>query len=83
MVLFGSHARGDAKEGSDVDFLVIEEGFDNKLEEMGRLRQAVPDLGAPVDVLVVSRSDAERCRHAAGSIVRHALAEGRVVVDAE
>jgi hypothetical protein len=33
VILFGSHARGDADEGSDLDFLVIEQDVEDGLAE--------------------------------------------------
>ena len=50
VLLFGSHARGDARAGSDLDFLVIERDAVNRVQEMVRLRDALPPLGVPVDV---------------------------------
>ena len=40
VLLFGSHARGDATEESDYDFIVILDRFDRSL------REAVVDVGA-------------------------------------
>jgi len=81
VVLFGSRARGEARSGSDLDFLVIEEHFDSKLEEMVRLRDALAGLDVPVDIVVVSREEAEDRGRRPGSLVRRALAEGRVLVE--
>src|SRR5271166_592762 len=39
IVLFGSHARGDAREDSDVDLLVIEPQVEDRAREMVRLRR--------------------------------------------
>jgi predicted nucleotidyltransferase len=52
--LFGSHARGDATADSDLDFLVVERGAQPTAEEWVRLRDALPPLGVPVDVIVMS-----------------------------
>ncbi len=41
VILFGSHGRGDADEGSDLDLMVIEPHVDNQGEEMIRLSQAL------------------------------------------
>ena len=57
IVLFGSHARGDADAGSDLDFLVIESVVVNRAREMVRLRRALRSLRVPVDVLVYSRDE--------------------------
>ncbi|MEX2194165.1 MAG: nucleotidyltransferase domain-containing protein [Thermoleophilaceae bacterium] len=81
VLLFGSRARGEGRPDSDLDFLVIEERVDSKLDEMVRLRDALAELDVPVDVVVVSREEAERVRMRPGSLVRRALAEGRVLVE--
>ncbi len=81
VVLFGSRARGTGRADSDLDFLVIEESVESKLDEMVRLRDALATCDVPVDVVVVSRAEAERGRQRPGSLVRRALAEGRVLVE--
>jgi predicted nucleotidyltransferase len=47
VILFGSHARGDARVGSNLDFLVIEPDVPDRHAEMVRLRSALHDLPAP------------------------------------
>jgi uncharacterized protein len=81
-VLFGSRARGDAREDSDLDFLVIEEHLDSKLGEMVRLRDALPPLGVPVDVVVVSEEEVARREPVPSTLVHRALREGRILVPA-
>jgi predicted nucleotidyltransferase len=82
VVLFGSRARGAGREDSDIDFLVIERHLDSKLGEMIRLRDALPPLGVPVDVVVVSEAEAARREPIPSSLVHRALREGRVLVSA-
>lgn len=79
VLLFGSHARGEAKEGSDLDFLVIEATVDSKLDEMVRLRDSLPPLGVPVDVVVVSEEEVARRESVRSTLVHRALREGRVL----
>ena len=43
VILFGSYARGDATEDSDLDLMVIEQEVQNAGEEMIRLHRAVVD----------------------------------------
>jgi uncharacterized protein len=81
VVLFGSRARGEGSADSDLDFLVIEEHVESKLDEMVRLRDALATLDVPVDILVVSREEADRVRKRPGSLVRRALEEGLVLID--
>ncbi len=82
VVLFGSRARGDAREDSDLDFLVIEEHLDSKLSEMVRLRDALPPLAVPVDVVVVSEEEVARRSPVPSTLEHRALREGRIIVPA-
>jgi len=79
--LFGSHARGDATSDSDLDFLVVERGSEPTAEEWVRLRDALPPLGVPVDVIVMSDDLVRRRRDVPGSLVYTALREGRLVAE--
>lgn len=80
VVLFGSRARGGGRDDSDLDFLVIEERVKSKLDEMVRLRDALPPLGVPVDVVVVSEEEAARRERVPSTLVHRALREGRILV---
>ena len=82
IVLFGSYARGDPDEGSDLDFLVIERQLADRYEEMIRLRDAIGPIGTGVDVLVCSEAEASRRGKVPGTAVYWALREGRILYDA-
>jgi len=79
VILFGSHARGEASPRSDVDFLVVEPEVDNEAEESVRLHRTLRDLRVPADVIVVSREYAERWREVRGGLVHAAFSQGRVL----
>jgi uncharacterized protein len=79
IVLFGSHARGDADAGSDYDFLVIEPTVSNRAREMVRLRRALRPLRLAADILVYSREEVTHWGHQPGTALYWALKEGRVV----
>ena len=79
VILFGSHARGEARADSDVDFLVIEPVVENRLEEWERLRHTLRDFPAPVDIVVLDEKHAERRAKVPGTMVHHALRDGRVL----
>ena len=82
VILFGSYARGDAREDSDVDFLVIESEPHDKFNEMVRLRQVLRPLKIPVDVLVYSSAEIAMHQSSCTSAVYWALREGKVLYSA-
>jgi predicted nucleotidyltransferase len=79
IILFGSHARGDAREDSDVDLLVIEPQVEDRAREMVRLRRLLRPLRIPVDILVYSADEVARWGGQPGSALFWALREGTVV----
>ena len=82
VILFGSHARGDADDRRDLDFLVVEAHVDDRLAEAGRLMDVVGRLGVPADVVVVSEDHAREWGAVRDTMLHEALTQGRVVVDA-
>lgn len=80
IVLFGSQARGDADDTSDVDLLiVVEEPFRNgreRVETMTRLWRALSNIRRPKDLLVYSRDEVERWRDTSNHVVARGLREG-------
>jgi predicted nucleotidyltransferase len=82
VILFGSHARGEADSKSDVDFLVIEPRVKSVSAESTRLLEALEGMRLPADVVVFEAETAERWARVAGTVVARALKEGRVLAGA-
>jgi predicted nucleotidyltransferase len=82
VILFGSYARGDADDGSDLDLLVIQSRVVDAAAEIARLRTAIGDVGVGVDLLVYSEDEVARRGLVAGTAIWWALGEGRVVYEA-
>lgn len=80
--LFGSYARGDADDGSDLDLLVVEREVPDKAAEYMNLHRAVGAIGVGVDVLVFSREEFERRSQVPGTVPYRAKQEGRLLYDA-
>ncbi len=77
MVLFGSHARGDAEMGSDIDVLVVLRGEVNPGEEIGRTGGIVSELSLENDVVVSCIfMDEYRYLHRNGPLLRNIRKEG-------
>ena len=79
IVLFGSHARGDARGDSDLDLLVIQAHVEDRAREMVRLRRVLRPLRIPAGVLVYSIDEVERWGRQPGTALFWAMREGRVV----
>lgn len=82
IILFGSHARGEADAGSDVDLMVVTPHVEDRLAETVRLSRALRPLRMPLDLVVVSESTFRDRSGAPGTVYFEAATEGRVVYEA-
>ncbi len=78
VILFGSHARGQADARSDVDFLVIEPEVPDRLAEMVRLNAVLSPLAIPVDIIVLSHERFDYWRDTPNTLPYRALKEGKL-----
>ncbi len=83
IILFGSYARGEQTESSDLDLLVIFESVPEKGRKMAEIRNAIGRVapGVGVDILVSTRN--EILNPPIGSALYHGIREGRTVYAAE
>jgi predicted nucleotidyltransferase len=82
IVLFGSHARGDARPDSDLDILIIEEA--NALPAHKRqapYRMALLDLYPSKDLIVRTREEVQAWANVRMHLLTTALATGRVLYE--
>ncbi len=79
VIVFGSYARGDADEGSDLDLMVVEREVPSKGEEMVRLNRAIGWVGKGVDVLVYTEREFARRSEVPGTAPYWARREGKVL----
>ena len=76
--LFGSYARGDAREKSDLDFLVVERKLKSQRKEMVRLHDAIRSMRLPVDILVAGESYFNEWSEIPGTVIHRAITEGKL-----
>lgn len=78
VILFGSHARGEAAPTSDVDFLVVQPHVAGRLREAARLARVLRPMRLPVDLVVVDRETYLQWQSAPSSVCNEAYRDGKV-----
>jgi uncharacterized protein len=81
VILFGSHARGEASDASDVDLLVVLPNVEDKRKAAIEIRRSLADLPVSKDIIVTSPEEISRRGNSIGSVLRPALREGRVLYE--
>ena len=79
IILFGSLARGEETEDSDVDLLVIVREVEDRRALRIAMRRALNGMGLPKDVVVLTTDEFETKRRIPGTIAYPADKEGRVL----
>ena len=80
--MFGSRARGDSREDSDWDFLIITRSKCDRRavrEFLLEVRRALVDLGIVPEIIVAERDVAEKYKDCTGYVYYYALSEGIVL----
>jgi predicted nucleotidyltransferase len=81
VILFGSHARGEANADSDVDLLVVLPVEGSKREMQIEIRMALDDLRVANDVVVSTPEDFAWRKDVVGTIEYPAAHGGRVLYE--
>lgn len=81
VVLFGSHARGDAEEWSDVDLLVVMSHAPDKRRAAIEIRRSLGDLRVSKDIVVTTPDEIASRGHVVGTVLHAALRDGKVVYE--
>ena len=78
LVLFGSYADGTYKEGSDINVVVISEGFEGKdyWERLDILSNAINEIFEPIEAVAMTQEEWERGE----SVVCEYAREGAILV---
>ncbi len=79
VILFGSHARGEAGPDSDVDLLVVMPVEGSRREKAIEIRVALSDVRVPTDIIVTTPEEFAWRQEVVGTIEYPAVKEGKVL----
>lgn len=79
VILFGSHARGNAGPDSDVDLLIVMPVTGSKREKAIEIGIALHDIRVPKDLIVVTPEEFDWRKDTIGTIEWPAWREGKVL----
>lgn len=80
IILFGSLARGNFSEDSDVDLLIIKETKDSKIDRIKKILFTV-DYNLPFEPLVYTQDELEKRQKLGDSFILAVLSEGKVLYE--
>jgi len=81
--LFGSRARGDQHEHSDVDLLLVLDGAADRRACRGKAYGQLEGLKLSADIIVVTAEQVVQRGRVAGTLLNNALEEGKLVYEQE
>ena len=79
VILFGSHARGEAHDTSDVDLLIVAESNLPRFKRSRVLYALLRPYPFPMDLVVYTPAEVERGKESPLSFVSTVLREGKTV----
>jgi predicted nucleotidyltransferase len=82
VLLFGSAARGRMKKDSDFDMLVVMRGPVHRRQTAQKIYRNLHGTGVSVDIIVATEKDLEKYGRRAGTVLKSALQEGRILYEA-
>lgn len=81
IILFGSHARGNARPDSDVDLLIVMPVEGSKREKAVEIGVALNDFSVAKDIIVSTPDQFEWRKDFIGTIERPAFREGKLLYE--
>jgi len=83
IVLFGSYARGNPDEDSDIDFFIIKNTDERPIDRKVRVGEIVSDKKrrVPFEPIVITQSELEERKRCGDQFIEEILSEGEVLYE--
>ena len=82
IIVFGSFARGDTHERSDLDLIVVKDTEERFFRRIGRVRDACEGIDVDVQPLVYTQAELQQMLDQGNAFLETVLAEGVVAYEA-
>ena len=79
IILFGSHATGGARKGSDIDLLIVKETDQRPIDRRVEVERLLSDRQLPLDLLVYTPQELRDLFAAGSPFVEQVIESGRVL----
>ena len=81
IILFGSYARGESRQSSDVDIMILIKNLQNERDVTGKLYKALlkSDISIPVDFLAADYDKYDSLKNNPGYVYKSIASEGQVL----
>ena len=83
IILFGSRARGDCREDSDYDFLILKKGLFDSGDVTQKLRKTLYKSGLrePMDIIIMNSERYSNLINVVGYIYKVIKTEGKIIYE--
>ncbi len=81
VILFGSRARGDFQDASDIDLFIEMESNEKPWQRRIRVRKLFPEQWWPMDLVVYTPDEVQARRNGLATIVPYVEREGKVLYE--
>ena len=84
IILFGSYARGDYTENSDIDILVLKKGVKNERKISMRLYEALfneKEINVPIDIITMDYDRFYSMKNTIGFIYKSINEQGKIIYE--
>jgi len=81
IILFGSHARGNACPDSDLDFLVVANSKEPRFKRSIPIYAALSNIPIAMDIMVYTQEEVEDWRNVRQAFITTVIREGKVLYE--